>query len=116
MSIESTGWQCNYQLDDNGFAGALSISRNYGGTLYLNRTDMGCEDYISFGKGKPSRYVKFTREKAMEFMIPGRSSEKSIVANVYGEHNIDYYPGALFLRNWAINYMNMAFEDVGIGD
>ena len=34
--------------------------------------------------------------------------------HVYAQHNIDHYPGALFLRNWAILYMNEVFKQVFI--
>ena len=31
---------------------------------------------------------------------------------VYAQHNVDSYPGALFLRNWAILYMNEVFKEL----
>ncbi len=31
---------------------------------------------------------------------------------VYHQHNVDYYPSALFLRNWAIAYLNEAMKQM----
>ena len=53
-------------------------------------------DYINY----------FSDKKAKEFEI------RKNTAFVYAHHNIDAYPGALFLRNWAIRYMNEVFKQI----
>ncbi len=97
-------WEDRVKVEENGFASGLSISRDAGGSLYFNANDKDCKTLI------PSRYVKFSAEKTREF-----ESEKVREYSrgfAYGTHNIDYYPGALFLRNWAILYMNEVFKDL----
>jgi hypothetical protein len=91
-------WKDEIQLADNGFVEGFSISRNGGGSLYFNKDDDLCQSF-----GKP--YIKFSEEKAKEFEFEDNKFF------VYSPHNIDYYPGALFLRNWAINYMNEVLQE-----
>jgi len=91
-------WEDEIQLADNGLVVGFSISRNAGGSLYFNKDDDLCQSF-----GKP--YIKFLEEKAKEFQF-----EKNRFF-VYSPHNIDYYPGALFLRNWAMNYMNEVLQE-----
>jgi hypothetical protein len=92
-------WEDEIQLSDNGLVEGFSISRNAGGSLYFNKEEMNCQSF-----GKP--YIQFSDEKAKEF----QSKEGRFF--VYSPHNIDYYPGALFLRNWAIMYMNEVFKEI----
>ena len=92
-------WQDDVDLADNGFITCFSISRNAGGSIYFNKDDLNCE---SFG----FHYIKFSEEKKKEFQF----NENKIY--VYSSHNIDHYPGALFLRNWAIKYMNEVFKEL----
>jgi len=93
------GWECDYNLRENGFVSGFSISRNYGGSLYFLEDELNCR---AFGKS----YIKFSDEKRKEFT----SKENQLYT--YASHNIDYYPGALFLRNWAIKYMNEVFKEI----
>jgi hypothetical protein len=92
-------WQDDVNFMDNGFVQCFSISRNAGGSLYFNEDEFNCQ---SFG----SLYIKFSEDKKREFQF----DEKKIY--VYSPHNIDHYPGALFLRNWAIGYMNEVFKEI----
>ena len=93
-------WEDDVGFRENGLVQYFSISRNTGGTLYFREDDFNCKTII------PSGYIKFSEEKAKEFMI----SEKRTF--IYAQHNVDAYPGALFLRNWAINYMNEVFKQI----
>jgi hypothetical protein len=92
-------WRDEIQLSDNGLVVGFSISRNGGGSLYFNKDNDLCQSF-----GKP--YIRFSDEKAKEFEF----KDKRFL--VYAPHNIDFYPGALFLRNWAIEYMNEVFREI----
>ncbi len=97
-------WQDEVNFRENGFVTCFSINRNAGGSLYFNSGDMNCETAI------PGYYIKFSKEKAKEFEFENfRDNSRCLV---YGSHNIDHYPAALFLRNWAIKYMNEVFKQV----
>ena len=93
------GWENLYQTNENGLVTGFNISRNYGGSLYFNEEDSSCR---AFGKV----YIKLSDEKRNKFEF-----EKNKIYT-YASHNIDHYPGALFLRNWAIKYMNGVFKDI----
>ncbi|MCK5624859.1 hypothetical protein KAI04_03385 [Candidatus Pacearchaeota archaeon] len=97
------GWEDNIMVQENGFVSGFSISRDGGGSLYFNKEDYNCETLV------PNSYIKFTEEKTEEFkaLIEGHSKYFT-----YSSHNIDSLPGALFLRNWAIKYMNEVFKEV----
>ena len=105
-------WTDDVQLDSNGFAGVLSISRNGGGTLFFNKRDHNCEYPVYLGNNDWTRYIRFSEEKAREFGFKETDGGKHITAHVYAHHNIDHYPGALFLRNWGILYLNEALKSV----
>jgi hypothetical protein len=90
----------------NGFATTLSINRNAGGSLYLPHDDK--KQYIC------PPMVNFTREKFDEFCAEdlGLDYLGGTYAFAYDHHNIDHFPGALFLRNWALLYLNEAMRSV----
>lgn len=92
-------WQDDVNFMDNGLVQCFSINRNAGGSIYFNKDEYNCQ---SFGE----LYIKFSEDKKKEFKF----EENKIY--VYSSHNIDHYPGALFLRNWAIKYMNEVFKQV----
>ncbi len=92
-------WQDDVNFMDNGLVQCFSISRNAGGSLYFNKDEFNCQ---SFG----NLYIRFSEDKKKEFQF-----EKNKIY-VYSSHNIDHYPGALFLRNWAIKYMNKVFKQI----
>lgn len=109
--VLNSTWEDNVRMEPNGFVSSFSINRNVGGTLYFNQWD-NSEEFISFDR---PHLIKFSKEKMKEFGIKEEDlgdNIKGVVMNVYRQHNIDSYPGALFLRNWAIAYMNKAFEQV----
>lgn len=93
-------WQDDVSFADNGFVTCFSINRNAGGSIYFYEEDINCQ---SIGRA----YIHFSDEKYKEF----KPKEQSNLF-VYSSHNIDHYPGALFLRNWAIKYMNEVFKEV----
>lgn len=97
-------WEDNIQLLDNGLVSGFSISRNAGGSLYFNLEGDNFETLI------PTPYIKFSEEKIKEFTY--KKIENHCLALVYKQHNIDHFPGALFLRNWAISYMNNVFREI----
>jgi hypothetical protein len=94
-------WEDLIQTADNGLVTCFSINRNAGGSLYFNEEEFNCQ---SFGKV----YIKFSEEKWKEFQFEDEFNK----LHVYAPHNIDSYPGALFLRNWAIKYMNEVFKEI----
>jgi hypothetical protein len=97
-------WEDEIQLADNGLVVGFSISRNVGGSLYFSKSTDNCYAII------PGRMIKFSPEKTEKFAT--EKNGKYSKAFVYSSHNIDYYPGALFLRNWVIEYMNEVFEEI----
>jgi len=95
-----SGWGDNIQTLDNGFVCGFSISRDYGGTLYFDKSDSNCTSLI------PTKMINFSQDKVKEF----ENKNKKIWT--YAPHNIDYFPGALFLRNWVIKYMNEVLQEL----
>lgn len=114
QSIFDGVWVDDVELNDNGFARGLSISRNSGGTIYFNEGEHNCQIIVRLGSGGVLKYIKFPEEKAREFGFEEMEldSGKIILAHAYAHHNIDYYPGALFLRNWGILYLNEALKSI----
>lgn len=101
-------WEDKVSNGDNGFAYELSISRNAGGSLYFMEKDDCCKTATSLNYLPGKGYIRFSKEKALEF---GKKKHGDhITFDCYGHHNIDNYPGALFLRNWAISYLNEAMK------
>jgi hypothetical protein len=92
------GWEDNIQTLDNGFVWGFSISRNAGGSLYFIEDEIHCQSSGNI-------YIKFSEDKRKEF----ENKNKRIWT--YAPHNIDYFPGALFLRNWVLKYMNEVFKE-----
>jgi len=94
-------WEDLVITHDNDFVSGFSISRNAGGSLYLgNEIDM--QQFAS------PKLVRFNPEKLSMFAVAAEPSK------IYGysKHNVDYYQGALFLRNWAILYLNEAMREL----
>ncbi|MEK6823940.1 MAG: hypothetical protein AABY06_02790 [Nanoarchaeota archaeon] len=104
LQILNGFWQDEINFNENGFTRCFSISRNTGGSLYFNNGDLNCETFI------PNRYIQFSEEKIKEFEF--KKIEKYPRVYKYAPHNVDDYPGALFLRNWAILYMNEVFKQI----
>ncbi len=94
-------WEDLVGCDKRGFATHFSISRNAGGSLYLGN-DFEREQF-AFAK-----LVKFDEDKKRTYCID-ESCNKMIM---YSMHNVDYYQGALFLRNWVMLYLNSALKEL----
>lgn len=108
QSILSGMWEDLVFTTDTGFAHCLSINRNVGGTLFFNEEDIDCSRNYIF----PPR-VNFTSEKFEAYAVEKLTGTAAVTANAYANHNIDHYPGALFLRSWAILYLNEAIKSLG---
>jgi len=101
--IRHLGWEDMVMTTETGFARVLSINRNFGGTLYIN------DDEPQF---LYSRIVQFSPEKLDAYAAERFDDGKGVLVHSYQHHNVDHYPGALFLRNWAIAYLNEAMRSV----
>ncbi len=97
-------WQDDVNFMDNGLVQCFSICRNAGGSIYFREGDNNCESLI------PNMYLRLSEEKAKEFGY--RKVGEYLIALTYSQHNVDAHPGALFLRNWAIAYMNEVFRQI----
>ncbi len=104
-------WIDKHITQENGFARCFSISRDFGGSLYFPSSYGECETILSLSE-ENNGYIRFSSEKTKEFGFKeiNYDNRKMVNIHIYGHHNIDHFHGALFLRNWAINYMNKAFE------
>lgn len=100
-------WEDSIFTSENGFAHSLSISRNSGGTLYFHEGEINCQ--FSVNVNIKNCYLEFSKEKLLEF---GVENQGYVDLHIYGLHNVGNYPGALFLRNWAINYLNEAMKGI----
>ncbi len=115
QELDTLGWQDQFFTLENGFAYSLSISRDAGGSLYFHEDDTLCEVFVPFNAS--TGYIRFPKEKALEYskddlIIKLGSGSEGVEVYIYASHNIDYYPGALFLRNWTILYLNEAMKQV----
>ncbi|MBI2581534.1 hypothetical protein HYV87_00200, partial [Candidatus Woesearchaeota archaeon] len=71
--------------------------------------DSSCQGYIC-----PST-VNFTPEKFQAYADPNQQQFQGVAGvrgHLYAHHNIDHYPGALFLRDWTILYLNAALKEL----
>jgi len=104
-------WEDRVERADNGFARCFMINRDVGGSMFFNN-DRSCEAFVSFDG--TDDFLRFSKEKITEFAkeIKDYGDFKGGNLHVYGLHNVDAYPGALFLRNWAILYLNEAMKQV----
>jgi len=106
-------WRDEVLTAENGFAESFSISRNSGGSIYYPTYNIDNKKFVEFNAKQG--YILFSEEKVREFSEEMLKLDNGIEGgkiNVYGSHNVDYYPGALFLRNWAILYMNEVFKQI----
>ena len=115
QKLNTVGWEDRIFTLENGFVHSFSISRNAGGSLYLSKSDMTCKTFVPFNA--TIGYIRFSKDKALEFNIEDKiiklgNNMEGVRVYVYALHNVDYYPGALFLRNWAILYLNNAVKQV----
>lgn len=104
QSLSNLSWEDNISTLGNGFVNKFSISRNSGGSIYFFK------EGFEFKKPLNPPYINFPEDKVKEFEFEKKGSFS--IGKVYRGHNIDNYPGALFLRNWALMYMNEAFKEI----
>ncbi len=104
-------WKDSVTNFKNGFAFGLSISRNAGGSLVIPFGEIR-NQYVGFSN------VLFSPEKFRAYRSSNREWDynNSTIGYLYGQHNIDNYPGALFLRNWGILYLNQAMKELAAKD
>jgi hypothetical protein len=95
---------CIAQYSANGFVEGFQISRDFGGNIFFDKIEDGCRTVI------PNKFIRFQKEKAIEFQCQ-RIRELSL-AHVYNPGNVDNPQGALFLRDWGIEYMNEVFKQI----
>lgn len=105
--IKPTHFEPVTRIDATGFCSSFSISRDFGGSIYFNKSDSSARQLIC------PPFAKFSPEKFREYGNgrPG-PSEDSSVAFIYEQHNVDELPGATLLRNWAIAYLNAAMTHI----
>lgn len=104
--VDPIGWIAHVDTLENGLASCLSIGRTYGGSLILERNypTLICRAFgINFS---PKKFLEFRAEET----DLDRNGSSGVRAYVYDHHNVDYHHWALFLRNWAILYMNEVFR------
>ena len=100
------GWQDLVRTSDTGFATVLAQSGSCGGSLYYNKNESECgKKFIC------SPLVMFSEEKFRAYSIR-RNDISGAIVHAYGYHNIDTFLQALFLRNWAILYLNSALREL----
>ena len=101
------GWKDGVHTDERGFAYGLSISRNGGGTINYDPSKRDDSQWTIPLDGKPNIFFNIPIEKASELALDKQGKIK-----VYAPHNINHYPGALFLRNWGLAYVNAAMASI----
>lgn len=108
QKLNVCGWRGEFFPDKNGFAGGLSVTRN-SGSLYFDKGDLQCTLTLC---PESNRDLMFTLEKRKRFGYKDKlmTNDSLTFIHVYGRHNVDYHPAALFLRNWAILYLNEAMR------
>ena len=110
LRIDRLGWGARVRHSDNGFARVLELSCG-SGCLYFTPEDRICEGFVPFLSNNKG-YIRLEEEKAREFSFEEFDTKtlKGVAVHTYAPHNIDGYPQALFLRNWAIFYLNEAMK------
>ncbi|MFW5846854.1 MAG: hypothetical protein ACOCUU_01720 [Nanoarchaeota archaeon] len=102
-------WTDQVAMNDNDLATDFCISRNAGGSLYF----VDNRDHIeAVSLSRKNRYFNFSYEKIREFSSDINQEKDLAKIKVYRQHNVDNYPGALFLRNWVLEYMNRVLMEV----
>jgi hypothetical protein len=96
-------WEQRVVFMDNGFVQRFSINfkENKDGALYFNKQELNYKSYAL-------TFINFSEEKYKEFVSEKGGSN----IFVYSQQNIDTFPKALFLRNWARLHMNEAFKQI----
>ena len=117
-------WESGVYCNEEGFAHSLSIARDAGGSLVNPQVRYVYDDQIRFTPDKFKEYevplTEINRLKEKD-LSPEELEEHGILRLgmegmtellVYGQHNVEFYPGALFLRNWGVLYLNAALREM----
>jgi hypothetical protein len=89
----------DFSFMNNGLVQSFSLDES--GTLYFANEKLNCKSHAL-------TYINFTEEKYKEFS----TDEKGANIFVYSHKDINESYKALFLRDWAIKYMNEVFRQV----
>lgn len=113
QEIANCYWEDGVETLDNGFASSLIIVPGDPIFLYLDQS----QPFTLFPKDRALIFnpTQMTEEKLKEFTIQKINvyeGDKSYPTQIYQQHGVDSYPQALFLRNWAILYLNAAMKQV----
>ncbi len=107
QELEHIGWEDRVRTDERGFATTLALSPSTNG-LYFSE-DSHCRVALSL-RGGPETRFNLSREKVQS--LAGEEHGDFAIVATYGKHNVNTLPGALFLRNWAMAYVNAAMTSV----
>lgn len=95
----------DYHCNPNGLVNTFSIDD--GSTIYFSTEESYGGEYLDSPKARGSR---LSPRKVSEFSV--KRTPSGHLLYFYNQHNIETYPQALILRNWAIHYMNRVFKEV----
>lgn len=103
--LKPTSWESSVTTSETGFARSISVGASMGGTLFF---DPNSEYMVS------PHDLKFSDEKFLEYQSDKKfgNPKDGLYVNAYSHHNIDWYPSGLFLRNWAVKYLNKVMKQV----
>jgi len=109
--INNREWSANVRYNARGFVNIFSPGGANGGSLNFDPDQDMCQNLSHFEHGRRT-LIRFPEEKAREFAIEREVQTDYVEVYTYAPHNIDTYPMALFLRNWAILYINEAIKEI----
>lgn len=111
-------WRDDVGFLKNGFAFYFSLERNTAGSMGVHFGDFrGARNYVGRGRVKfsPEKFAEYSCDREIGKKITEKEIEKAkdgVEAYVFGHHNMEIYPSALFLRNWGIMYENEALKSL----
>lgn len=110
MTPPSGGWLDHVTTADNGFATVLGVNRDQGMLMFMEgwmrSFDYICSPNVNISRPKLKAYAAPDPPAIQVEDLPG------VNAFVYRRENIIEFPAALFLRNWAILYLNKALKSI----
>ncbi|MEK6938712.1 MAG: hypothetical protein AABX04_06730 [Nanoarchaeota archaeon] len=101
QTIKHLWWQDLHQIRENGFAEGLGITRDQGMLLLNEEPQYVPRGLVNF---VPDKFAAYTTEKMQRV--------QGMRAFIYERQNITTYPAALFMRNWAMMYLNEVMKSV----
>ena len=109
LRLKKPLWECLSFPPETGFCTVLSISRNSGGSLIPPEEQFLPVRLVCF---TPDKFSAYASQQTEQPITDSKGNIRGVRGYAYGHHNIDYYPGALFLRNWGILYLNAALKSL----